>query len=423
MPTVVVQNRPFLYKGCTKGNQPHLINVEMQLRKCCNHPYLIAGVEDKENATASAESAGPVSETQLLERMICCSGKMVLIDKLLPKLHEEGHKVLMFSQMVRMLDMLEYYCRARGYKFERLDGGVRGDERQASIDRFTKSRETFVFLLSTRAGGVGINLTAADTVRVVAVDDGAYLVVAQVVFFDSDWNPQNDSQAAARCHRIGQTQAVKIYRLLTRNTYEATMFDRASKKLAIEMTVLGANGPSIGGGRNEQRNPQELEDLLRRGAYGFLADSAGDDAARVFCESNIQDLLAVSVMPWCLCSVVDASFLQRNTRTLQVESAHGFSVFKSAFAAASSDVSLDVNAADFWERVLPDLKSPEKLRARLEDGSAAADPGAFFADVESTIRAVAAETDEMRDEGREFALACELVEQIAAMPKSFGKVG
>lgn len=113
---------------------------------------------------------------------------------------------------------------------------------------------------------------------------------------------------------------------------------------------------------------------------------------------------------------------QRNTRTLQVESAHGFSVFKSAFAASSADISLDVNAADFWERVMPDLTSPEKLRSRIEDGSAAADPATFFADVDSTIRAVATATDDIRDEGRDFTLACELVEQIAAMPRSFGKV-
>lgn len=249
-----------------------------------------------------------------------------------------------------------------------------------------------------------------------------------MIFYDSDWNPQNDSQAAARCHRIGQTQEVKIYRLLTRNTYEATMFDRASKKLAIEMTVLGGSGPTLGAGPKEQRNPAELEELLRRGAYGFIAD-VGDDAARVFCESNIQDLLAVRAarggarVPVRTMLAHARACAQRNTRTLQVESAHGFSVFKSAFAAATADVSLDVNAADFWERVMPDLKSPEKLRSRVEDGSAARDPATFFADVDSTIRAVAAASDEMFDDGRDFTLACELVEQIAAMPRSFGKVG
>ena len=138
-----------------------------------------------------------------------CSGKLVLVDKLLPILKKEGHRVLIFSQMVRVLDILEDYLVDAGYEYERIDGGVIGNRRQRAIDRFcAKNSNVFVFLLSTRAGGVGINLTAADT----------------VVIFDSDWNPQNDIQATARCHRIGQTNEVKVYRLLTRNTY--VMFER-----------------------------------------------------------------------------------------------------------------------------------------------------------------------------------------------------
>ena len=106
----------------------------------------------------------------------------------------------MFSQMVKMIDLIEEYCEFRRYKCERLDGRVSGNDRQKSIDRFNNDADSFVFLLSTRAGGVGINLTAADT----------------VIIFDSDWNPQNDVQAMARCHRIGQLKSVTIYRLITR---------------------------------------------------------------------------------------------------------------------------------------------------------------------------------------------------------------
>lgn len=118
----------------------------------------------------------------------------MLLDKLLPKLKGEGHKVLIFSQMVRMLDLLEYYCKAKRYSVERLDGKVVGKERQKAMDRFNQNEDSFVFLLSTRAGGVGINLTAADT----------------CIIFDSDWNPQNDVQAMARCHRIGQKRKVRV---------------------------------------------------------------------------------------------------------------------------------------------------------------------------------------------------------------------
>ena len=120
------------------------------------------------------------------------------LDRLLPRLRAEGRKVLVFSQFCRMLDLLEDYLHLAALPYERLDGSVAGSARQASIDRFQKgdAASSFLFLLSTRAGGVGINLTAADT----------------CVIFDSDWNPQNDVQGMARCHRIGQTRPVKVYR-------------------------------------------------------------------------------------------------------------------------------------------------------------------------------------------------------------------
>lgn len=157
---------------------PNLLNVMMQLRKVCNHPFLIQGVEEK-------ETVGKTTNDEYFNAFIRCSGKMVLLDKLLPKLQEGGHKVLIFSQMMRVLDLLETYLRHRGYKYERLDGGVRGNERQASIDRFCKpGSDRFVFLLCTRAGGIGINLTSADT----------------VIIYDSDWNPQNDIQAQVGFH-------------------------------------------------------------------------------------------------------------------------------------------------------------------------------------------------------------------------------
>ena len=122
-----------------------------------------------------------------------------------------------------MLDILQEYCQLRNYKVARIDGQTKGNERQEAIDAFSRpDSDYFIFLLSTRAGGLGINLTAADT----------------VIIYDSDWNPQNDSQATARCHRIGQKQEVTVYRLLTRHTYEYEMFERASRKLAIESVVL-----------------------------------------------------------------------------------------------------------------------------------------------------------------------------------------
>jgi len=163
----------------------------------CNHPFLLDGVEHRETErlykefleSGKFDGKSPEEQQHMLNEYgyIMSSGKMVLLDKLLPKLRQEGHKVLIFSQMVKMLDLISEYCELRNFPFERLDGRIRGTERQKAIDRFEREKDSFIFLLSTRAGGVGINLTAADI----------------CILHDSDWNPQNDVQAQARCHRIG----------------------------------------------------------------------------------------------------------------------------------------------------------------------------------------------------------------------------
>ena len=219
---ILERNFAFLSKGATSSaNVPNLMNTMMELRKCCNHPFLITGAEEKVLAehNLSMHEKTPKHATVMID----ASGKLVLIHKLLPKLKANGHKVLVFSQMVRCLDILEDYLVHMRYPYERIDGRVRGNLRQAAIDRFSKpDSDRFVFLLCTRAGGLGINLTAADT----------------VIIFDSDWNPQNDIQAQARCHRIGQSRSVKVYRLITRNSYEREMFDRASMKLGLDKAVL-----------------------------------------------------------------------------------------------------------------------------------------------------------------------------------------
>ncbi|GMH49541.1 hypothetical protein TL16_g00544, partial [Triparma laevis f. inornata] len=191
---------------------PSLMNVAMELRKCCNHPFLIDLKQDW------IDGGGDKKDEKGYMSAAC--GKFKFLDKLLPKLFSGGHRVLMFSQFVMMLDVLEDYLYYKGYDFCRIDGSITGPKRQAAIDRFQgkkssmattgqtdKSKLPFVMLLSTRAGGVGINLTAADT----------------CIIYDSDWNPQNDLQAQARCHRIGQTKKVTVYRLVTMNSYEEQM--------------------------------------------------------------------------------------------------------------------------------------------------------------------------------------------------------
>ncbi|KAK7245702.1 hypothetical protein RIF29_40551 [Crotalaria pallida] len=216
------------------GERKRLLNIAMQLRKCCNHPYLFQGAEP-----------GPPYTTG--DHLITNAGKMVLLDKLLPKLKERDSRVLIFSQMTRLLDILEDYLMFRGYQYCRIDGNTGGDERDASIEAFNKpGSEKFVFLLSTRAGGLGINLATADV----------------VVLYDSDWNPQVDLQAQDRAHRIGQKKEVQVFRFCTEYTIEEKVIERAYKKLALDALVIQQ------GRLAEQKtvNKDELLQMVRFGA-------------------------------------------------------------------------------------------------------------------------------------------------------------
>eukprot|EP01147_Barroeca_monosierra_P000333 gene333-3700_t len=180
-------------------------NIVMQLRKCCNHPYLL-----KYPLTEKGEY-------KIDENLIEVSGKLKLLDRMLYRLRQNGHKVLIFSQMTRMLDILQDYCWLRSYPFCRLDGSVSFNERNEEIRRFHED-DSFLFLLSTRSGGLGLNLVAADT----------------CIIFDSDWNPQVDLQAQDRCHRIGQTKAVCVYRLIISNSMDQRILERAEQKRKLE---------------------------------------------------------------------------------------------------------------------------------------------------------------------------------------------
>uniref|UniRef100_A0A667XWZ7 Chromodomain helicase DNA binding protein 6 n=1 Tax=Myripristis murdjan TaxID=586833 RepID=A0A667XWZ7_9TELE len=312
---ILEKNFSFLSKGANQHNMPNLINTMMELRKCCNHPYLITGAEEK-ILESFKKSHSPDAWDFQLQAMIQAAGKLVLIDKLLPKLLAGGHKVLVFSQMVRCLDILEDYLIQRRYTYERIDGRVRGNMRQAAIDRFCKpDSDRFVFLLCTRAGGLGINLTAADT----------------CIIFDSDWNPQNDLQAQARCHRIGQSKAVKVYRLITRNSYEREMFDKASLKLGLDKAVLQDINRKGSLNGVQQLTKLEVEDLLRKGAYGALMDE--EDEGSKFCEEDIDQIL------------------QRRTQTITIQSEGKGSTFaKASFISSGNRTDISLDDPNFWQK-------------------------------------------------------------------------
>ncbi|KAK6495284.1 hypothetical protein TWF481_003311 [Arthrobotrys musiformis] len=192
-----------------------LLNIVMELKKISNHPFLFPSAEED-------IMRGRESKADRLNAMIMCSGKMVLMDRFLTKMKADGHRVLIFSQMVNMLDLLQEYLTLRGFSYQRIDGTVTAGNRKVAIDRYNApGSEDFCFLLSTRAGGLGINLTSADT----------------VIIFDSDWNPQADLQAMARAHRIGQKNHVMIYRFVSKDTIEEEVLERARVKLLMEYAV------------------------------------------------------------------------------------------------------------------------------------------------------------------------------------------
>lgn len=235
--------------GNEQGSKTRLLNILMSLRKCVDHPYLFDGVEPE--------------PFEMGEHLIEASGKLCLLDSMLTYLHQGGHRVLLFSQMTRMLDIIQDYMEYRGYSYERLDGSVRGEERNLAVKNFS-SKDIFVFLLSTKAGGVGLNLTAADT----------------VIFMDSDFNPQNDLQAAARCHRIGQNRPVKVVRLLARDTVEEIMYSRAVSKLHLTNTVIEEGRFSLLDQAQSAAAGLQLSEILKFGVDKLLSSE----------ESSVQDV-------------------------------------------------------------------------------------------------------------------------------------
>ncbi|BGP54869.1 chromatin remodeling complex Adenosinetriphosphatase [Rhodotorula sphaerocarpa] len=239
-----------------KEGKTRLQNIVMQLRKCCNHPYLFDGAEP-----------GPPFTTD--EHLVEAAGKMLVLDKLLKNLKAKGSRVLIFSQMSRVLDILEDFCLFREYQYCRLDGNTAHEDRMEAIDAYNKpDSEKFVFLLTTRAGGLGINLVTADC----------------VVLYDSDWNPQADLQAMDRAHRIGQTKQVYVFRFVTENAVEEKVLERAAQKLRLDQLVIQQ-------GRETKKSStaaskDELVDMIQHGAEKII--NAGESMS---VEDDIDEIL------------------------------------------------------------------------------------------------------------------------------------
>eukprot|EP00117_Sycon_ciliatum_P030313 scpid13509/ scgid23933/ Chromodomain-helicase-DNA-binding protein 5; ATP-dependent helicase CHD5 len=319
------------------GNQVTLLNVMMDLKKCCNHPYLFPGPSEEAPRTKVGNFEG--------RALVEACGKFSLLEKMLIRLKKNGHRVLIFSQMTRVLDLLEDFLEYKEYNYERIDGGISGASRQLAIDRFNAPGASgFVFLLSTRAGGLGINLATADT----------------VIIYDSDWNPHNDIQALSRAHRIGQQNTVMIYRFVTRSSVEERVTEVAKRKMMLTHMVVR---PGLGGKSQAQFTKKEMDDILRFGTQQLFeddnekdgnkdeADGASKDTGRIVYDDEMLDKL-----------------LDRTQQSNVGEMKDGLNEYFSAFKVASfaikeaeepqpevevvkqdDDTQIDTN---YWERLL-----------------------------------------------------------------------
>ena len=210
-----------------------LMNTMMQLRKICNHPYLFIDYNNEMLENVS-------------DWIYKSSGKFEFLDRIIPKLLYFKHKILIFSQMTQLLNILERYFIFKGLKCLRLDGATKAEERGRQIGLFSdNSNDYMIFILSTRAGGLGLNLQAADT----------------VIIFDSDWNPQMDIQAQDRAHRIGQKHEVKVFRLISKKTIEEGILEKAAFKKNMDEKVIRAGLYNSKYSESERRN--KLMDILK----------------------------------------------------------------------------------------------------------------------------------------------------------------
>ena len=234
-------------KNLNPKERANLNNILMQLRKCLAHPFVYSrSIEEVSSDTDPAQS---------YRRLVDASSKLQLLEIMLPKLQERGHRVLIFSQFLNMLDIVEDFLAGLGFFYNRLDGNMGSLEKQKRIDAFNApDSNLFAFLLSTRAGGVGINLATADT----------------VIILDPDFNPHQDIQALSRAHRIGQKKKVLVFQMTTRNSAEERMMQIGKKKMALDHLMI----EQMGSHDDDEFN---VESILKHGADALFKDDENND--------------------------------------------------------------------------------------------------------------------------------------------------
>ncbi|KAI8299308.1 Chromatin remodeling factor mit1 [Colletotrichum sp. SAR11_240] len=308
-----------------KKERGSLNNILMQLRKCLCHPFMYSdAIEER-----------AVDHVKMHENLVSASGKLMLLSIMLPKLKERGHRVLIFSQFLDQLDIVEDFLNGLGFLHRRLDGKINSHEKQKHIDAFNApDSEVFAFLLSTRAGGVGINLATADT----------------VIILDPDFNPHQDIQAISRAHRIGQKHKVLCFQLMTKNSAEEKIMQIGRKKMALDHVLIEA--------MDDTGEPDDLESILKFGATALFSDDQNEKDIIRYDEASVEKLL-------------DRSHIEQ-TSTGQDESAE--STFSFARVWANDKGGFEDNLAEkneptvnpnVWEEILAEREAEAKRLAEL----------------------------------------------------------
>jgi len=244
-------------KSTGNKDRTSLNNMLMQLRKCLCHPFVYNKAVEEKQATAMKSHRG----------LVDASNKLKLLELMLPKLQERGHRVLIFSQFLDMLDVVEDFLDGLGLSYERLDGRVGSLQKQKKIDAYNApNSQIFAFLLSTRAGGVGINLATADT----------------VIIMDPDFNPHQDIQALSRAHRIGQRKKVLVFQLTTRASAEEKIMQIGKKKMALDQVLIEQMDA-------EEAEGKDIESILRYGTEALFKDDDSQDI--VYDSASVDKLL------------------------------------------------------------------------------------------------------------------------------------
>lgn len=303
-----------------------LNNILMQLRKCLCHPFMYSQAIEEHHQDQD------VMHRNLVE----ASAKLILLRIMLPKLKDRGHRVLIFSQFLQQLDIIEDFLVGMKHEFRRLDGQISSLEKQRRIDEFNApGSSVFAFLLSTRAGGVGINLATADT----------------VIIMDPDFNPHQDIQALSRAHRIGQKKKVLCFQLVTKSSVEERIMEIGRKKMALDHALIESMD-------DEELEGIDLESILKHGAKALFDDDYQKSAIQ-YDSTSVDKLLDRSQSEETESNDSGAAETQFSFARVW---ANAKDRFNDGFDLADDDA-LAENRTSVWDKILKQREEDARLEA------------------------------------------------------------